>query len=325
MKHAVTRAEVVSIPIEEVVIGARRRDKLGKVKVLATSIAAHGLIHPILLRGQTLVAGHRRLEACRLLGWKTIAARQVERMTDDELRAIELDENTARENLSDFAMSKARLAQMRQAEADLKSKAKTDADSLNKPDTESKRKRGGQKKADARENVAAETGISRPEQVRIERHVSLAEAYPFMQRHGWLRHHVLDAGDLFDQLPEADRSPLAALLDQEGIPPADTLRLLTNGVAMTTARRRTVIEMAASEDAFVRRTALTRLGEVPPPVDPGLMALHDADRAMERAAATCRSPEFKPVLVDLATNVGSALKQFSAREKELRASYDATV
>jgi hypothetical protein len=35
-----------------------------------------------------------------------------------------LDENTMREALSDFASSKARLAQIRQAEADLKAKAK---------------------------------------------------------------------------------------------------------------------------------------------------------------------------------------------------------
>jgi hypothetical protein len=159
----------------------------------------------------------------------------------------------------------------------------------------------------------------------MERHVALAEQYPFMQRRGWQRHHVLDAGDLLDQLPEDESSPLAALLDQEGIPPIDALRLLTNGVGMPTVRRRAVIAMAASEDAFTRRTALTKLGEVPPPVDPGLMALHDADRAMERAAATCRSSEFKPVLADLATNVGAALRKFSAREKELRATYDTAI
>ena len=32
--------------------------------------------------------------------------------------------------------------------------------------------------------------------MRVERHVRLAEQYPFMQREGWLRHHVLDAGDV---------------------------------------------------------------------------------------------------------------------------------
>jgi ParB family chromosome partitioning protein len=326
----VTRAVVVSVPIAQVVIGARRRDKLGKVKALAHSIEAHGLIHPILLRGEMLIAGHRRLEACRLLGWKMITARQVDRMTDDELRAIELDENTARENLSDYATSKARLAQIRQAEADLKSKA-AERVSVSTRNGNSKRGRRGEGRPKgttepgSKRDVAVATGISPTEQVRVERHVALAEAYPFMQRQGWQRHHVLDAGDLLDQLPEEDCSPIAVLLDQDGIPPPDALRLLMNGVAMTAARRRNVIELAASEDPFVRRTALTKLGDVPPPVDPGLMALHDADRAMERAAATCRSAAFKPRLTALATDVGAVLREFRAKEKEARASYDTAV
>ena len=66
-----------------------------------------------------VIAGLKR---CRSLNWKTIPARQVERLSDDELRAIELDENSAREALSTFEASKARLAQIRQAEADLKAK-----------------------------------------------------------------------------------------------------------------------------------------------------------------------------------------------------------
>ena len=91
MSLAISLAEVVAVPINSIVIGARRREKLGRLQALAKSIATRdGLIHPILLRGETLVAGHRRLEACRSLNWKTIPARQVDRMSDDELRASKL-------------------------------------------------------------------------------------------------------------------------------------------------------------------------------------------------------------------------------------------
>jgi len=119
----VSIAEVIKVPIDSIVVGERRRQKLGRVQSLANSIAARGLIHPLLLRGNQLVAGRRRLEACRRLGWKTVTVRRVDGLTDDELRAMELEENTEREALTDFETTKARLAEIRQAEADLKREA----------------------------------------------------------------------------------------------------------------------------------------------------------------------------------------------------------
>jgi hypothetical protein len=73
-------------------------------------------------------------------------------------------------------MGRARLAQIRQAEADLKAKAAT-------PEKRSKSKRnqrgaGRHKQAGSKRNVAEETGISPAEQVRVEKHVAIAEQYP---------------------------------------------------------------------------------------------------------------------------------------------------
>jgi ParB family chromosome partitioning protein len=229
--NAVSSAAVVQVPIQSVVIGQRRREKLGRLQVLANSIKTHGLIHPILLRGDTLVAGHRRLEACRSLNWKTIPARRIDRMTDEELRAVELEENTAREALSDYATSKARLAQIRQAEADIKARATVAKADLPPSSGAKSAPRGrGRPKRDSpsREAIAAETGIGKTAQVEIERHVALAERYPFMQRSGWSRHHVLDAGDQMERVPDEDQSSIAALLDQDGIPPEKAIELLTH-------------------------------------------------------------------------------------------------
>jgi len=317
--NAVSLAEVTQVPIGRVVVGIRRREKLGRIQGLAKSIAEHGLIHPILLRGDTLVAGHRRLEACRLLNWRTIPARQVERMSDDELRAIELDENANRENLSDFATSKQRFAQIRQAEADLKAKAKAElSGKVPEKSAPTERPRGRPKQNGTRQHVADETGISEREQQRIERHVAIAEAYPFMQRTGWLRHHVLDAGDLLDRLPDTDRAPIAVLLDQDGIPPATALEMLTNAVEMPTARRAAVVVRAQSIDPFERRTAATMLAEVPPPPDPGLLALHEAAHALARAAKGCRSTTFRPRVEVLSTDAALLLKEFHDHEQEVR-------
>lgn len=117
----VTRADVESVEISKITLGERRRKVLGNVTSLSRSIEQYGLVHPILLRnGFELVAGQRRLEACKRLGWKSIPARHVETLSDADLRSIELDENRHRLALSDFESSKARLAEIRVAQAKLK-------------------------------------------------------------------------------------------------------------------------------------------------------------------------------------------------------------
>src|SRR5262249_3248509 len=170
--------------------------------------------------GNELVAGQRRLEACRRLGWKRIPVRQVDRLSDDELRAIEFDENREREALNTYDDSKQRLAAIRQAEADLKAKAQEQE--LRSPaerNSTNPNKRGRKKKAGSRRAVADATGIALSTQVEVQQHVELADRYPFMQREGWVQHHVLEAGTHLDKIPDRDRGACAALLDQDAIPP----------------------------------------------------------------------------------------------------------
>lgn len=61
------------LPLDDIKIGPRVRRDLGDIGPLATSIADIGLLHPIVVtqHGQ-LLAGQRRLEACKSLGWETI-------------------------------------------------------------------------------------------------------------------------------------------------------------------------------------------------------------------------------------------------------------
>jgi ParB-like chromosome segregation protein Spo0J len=59
--------------ISSIVIGKRHRTDLGDIDALARSIAEVGLLHPIVIRADgKLVAGERRLEACKRLGCTTI-------------------------------------------------------------------------------------------------------------------------------------------------------------------------------------------------------------------------------------------------------------
>lgn len=305
-------ATVAAVAIASIVIGVRRRTRIGRLQSLQRSIEKHGLIHPILLRnGNELVAGHRRLEACRQLGWRAIPARHVERMSDEELRAIEVDENRERDALNDFDTSKARLAEIRQAEAELKAKAATEFRSPEKRN--SRRGRNGEgrpPKAGSKRHVAEATGIAPTTQVKIEKHVAIAEQYPFLQRAGWVQHAVLEAGAVLDELPAPDRSKIAALLDQDAIPAKRAIAIIRNMATMPAVERRAVFALAASSDEFDRRTALTKAAAVPPPVDPGLTRLGNATTELRLAATSCRAAEFKPQLEQLSQQASHLLGAF---------------
>jgi ParB family chromosome partitioning protein len=70
------------------------------VSALARSIAEIGLLTPIILsEGYTLVAGNRRLEACKSLGWTAIPA-TVLPLTALQAKLVEIDENLQRQDLT---------------------------------------------------------------------------------------------------------------------------------------------------------------------------------------------------------------------------------
>lgn len=59
--------------IESIQVGFRYRKDLGDLRSLADSIAEVGLLHPIVVTPEgRLIAGQRRLEACRMLGWTDV-------------------------------------------------------------------------------------------------------------------------------------------------------------------------------------------------------------------------------------------------------------
>jgi len=61
------------VSIDSIKIGERFRKDLGDLKGLTDSIKEVGLLHPIVVdQDFNLISGQRRLEACKLLGWKKI-------------------------------------------------------------------------------------------------------------------------------------------------------------------------------------------------------------------------------------------------------------
>jgi ParB-like nuclease domain/MT-A70 len=88
--------------IAEIRIGGRHRRDLGDVDQLAASIAAVGLLHPVVIDAHgNLIAGQRRLEAYKVLGRTHIPVTVV---ALDDIVHGEFAENTARK---DFTLSEA--------------------------------------------------------------------------------------------------------------------------------------------------------------------------------------------------------------------------
>jgi ParB family chromosome partitioning protein len=61
------------MPVADIKVGKRIRKDMGDIEGLAESIEDIGLLNPISVdEDGRLLAGARRLAACKRLGWKTI-------------------------------------------------------------------------------------------------------------------------------------------------------------------------------------------------------------------------------------------------------------
>jgi ParB/RepB/Spo0J family partition protein len=88
--------------ISSIRVGKRHRRDLGDIDQLAASINDIGLLHPVVIaRDGTLIAGHRRFEACKRLGWKLLPVNIVD--IDAVVRG-ELAENTFRKDFTPSEM-----------------------------------------------------------------------------------------------------------------------------------------------------------------------------------------------------------------------------
>ena len=91
----------MQIPVETIKIRKRIRKDLGDINSLASSLKKYGQLSPIIVdQDYQLIAGHRRLEAAKQLGWRTVEIIVVDKNTDIEKLEIELEENIQRRNLS---------------------------------------------------------------------------------------------------------------------------------------------------------------------------------------------------------------------------------
>ena len=99
--------EIVELPIEELRPNPYQPRKVfdeEKLQELANSIKEHGIFQPIIvkkssIKGYEIIAGERRVKACKMIGLDTIPA-IVRDFTDQQMMEIALLENLQRENLN---------------------------------------------------------------------------------------------------------------------------------------------------------------------------------------------------------------------------------
>ncbi len=91
----------MQIPLDEIVVKQRVRINAGDLEPLMTSMEQYGLMHPVTVnREKVLVAGYRRLEAARRLGWSTIRVHMIDSRDAAAMLEMEIDENRVRKDFT---------------------------------------------------------------------------------------------------------------------------------------------------------------------------------------------------------------------------------
>lgn len=90
------------VPIANIKIKKRVRKDLGNLDDLKDSLRMYGLLNPITLnRKYELIAGERRLQAAKQLGWTNINANIIDNLTEVEQLEMELEENNQRKEFTE--------------------------------------------------------------------------------------------------------------------------------------------------------------------------------------------------------------------------------
>ena len=89
------------IPITKIQVRDRIRKDFGDIEELAKDIEQNGLINPpVVNKEYTLLAGERRLRACRMLGWEQIPVTMMDTRDAEHELNIEISENDCRKDFS---------------------------------------------------------------------------------------------------------------------------------------------------------------------------------------------------------------------------------
>ena len=91
----------MQVPVDDILVKKRIRKDLGDIEALSESLKLYGQINPIVIsKNNLLIAGERRLEAAKRLGWRTINAVISDSTGDLARLELEVEENIQRRDFS---------------------------------------------------------------------------------------------------------------------------------------------------------------------------------------------------------------------------------
>lgn len=294
--------------IAGIVVGERRREDYGDVAGLAASIQRYGLLHPIVVDGDGhLVAGGRRLEAVKSLGWASVEARSLGDLTTAERDEIELEENLQRKDLTAHERSKTLVKLAETAKAVIQS----EPTSVESPPQKSAHRPD---RPGSLRDVAERIGVDPTTIVKAQQHVEIADEFPALQAPDWKQYHVLEAREKLAKLPETERPKAVALVSHPGTPPKDAIAILGNLAAKPAAVRERIFQKAESADQRDRSDALTEAWDRPAMPDPRVSLLIDAAAPLSRAVRLFPDDPMTPHIA----NAQAVVKEVLAALKEYR-------
>jgi len=98
----------MQIPLDDIRVKRRIREQPEDIEDLMNSMKRYGLMNPITINSENvLIAGRRRLEAARRLGWHMISANVIEATDRVSELEMEIEENTQRSNFTDQELMEA--------------------------------------------------------------------------------------------------------------------------------------------------------------------------------------------------------------------------
>ena len=101
------------VEISKIVVGDRIREDFGDIKELADDIKRNGLINPPTINKEyRLLAGERRLRACKSLGWTQIEVHMLDTRDAAHDLDVEMSENNMRRNFTGSELAKGIRRQM---------------------------------------------------------------------------------------------------------------------------------------------------------------------------------------------------------------------
>jgi ParB family chromosome partitioning protein len=98
----------MQVPLDDIIVKKRIRKDMGDIIALADSMKRYGQMNPIVLNSRNrLIAGGRRLEAARYLGWRTINAVVIDVNGSLPMLEYEVEENLQRQNFTTQELAQA--------------------------------------------------------------------------------------------------------------------------------------------------------------------------------------------------------------------------